>query len=82
MARPRPEPVWFLENWFCTCSKGRPSFFSASLGMPHPLSSMDRTMAARDLARAQGDPSAFAGEFHRVGQEVELTICLIARRSA
>ena len=25
MARPRPEPRWFLVNWLPTCSNGRPS---------------------------------------------------------
>ena len=52
MARPRPEPRWLLVNWFSTCSNGLPSFFSASLGMPMPVSATEKVIALAE-ARAR-----------------------------
>jgi predicted dehydrogenase len=41
MARPRPEPLWLLVNWFWTCSNGVPSLPMALFGMPMPVSSIE-----------------------------------------
>ena len=81
IASPSPEPVWFFENWFCTCSNGRPSFFSASLGMPQPLSSMVSIIAPETLRARTGILPPSPVNFTALESRL-MAICLIARRSA
>ena len=81
MARPRPEPAWLLVNWFCTCSNGRPSLPSLSLGMPQPLSSIVSTMALATLRALTEMWPPWPVNFTALDRRL-MAICLIARRSA
>ncbi len=81
MARPSPEPPVLFENWFWTCSNGRPILCIADLGMPMPVSSMV-TVTAFDSRRAltRIRPPSFVN-FTALDSRFRST-CFIARRSA